>query len=123
MSDPFPYFKFFPQAATLEMESFFIASFPGNPKPADTLKQIKDAVSAIDTPHELPIPELRVGTLDNLLTIADSVVKTDQTMQQLTYKIEKQLREFLPNEALLIDASFFHFSSFIASYCLDRACC
>ena len=86
------------------MEPFFIASLPG--EPAATLKKVQENISSIDTPFPLDIPSLKTGTLDNLLTVADSVIKTDQFMQQLTYKIEKQLREFVSSDALLVDESF-----------------
>ena len=89
------------------MEPYFIVSFSAVDESPDRFKQAQSMLSSVETFHLLHIPELRVGTLDNLLTIADSAVKTDQYIQQTSYKIEKQLVEFSKDKTNpQIDGSF-----------------
>lgn len=83
------------------MESYFIVSFPGTPNPSDTVQKVRSALSGIDVAYPLKFPNLRVGTLDNLLNIADSVSKTDQDIQQVTFRIEKQLAEFQRGDEIM----------------------
>lgn len=82
------------------MEPYFFASLPGNPEAADTLKQLKNSIGSIETIYPVKVPILKVGTLDNLLTIGDASEKTDQYVQQVSYRLEKQVYDLQRNETI-----------------------
>ncbi|KAK2964365.1 putative V-type proton ATPase subunit C 1-B [Blattamonas nauphoetae] len=83
------------------MESYFVVSLPGNPDPQTTFSQLQSAIGGIEPLHKLNIPELKVGTLDTLLTVGDSIEKFDQNAQQICFRLEKQIYEFQQNEDLI----------------------
>lgn len=53
--------------------------------------QEKTSGSLVSTNHKLEIPELRVGTLDTLLTLSDDLVKVNNMMDALVSKIRRQV--------------------------------
>ncbi|KAA6377409.1 MAG: V-type H+-transporting ATPase subunit C [Streblomastix strix] len=84
------------------MEPYFIVSLPGDPQPEDTLAKLKLKLKDIEPAIELRIPQLKVGTLDNLLAVADTTEKSDLFIQQVCYRIEKQIYEFQKDEQIPI---------------------
>lgn len=90
------------------MEPYFIVSFPGTPEPSDTLKKVQDSIGGIEHVNPVTIPNLKVGTLDSLLNVADRVEKVDQYIQQVAFKVEKQLYEINKKEEMLkVDDSLY----------------
>jgi hypothetical protein len=80
------------------MEPFFIVSLPGNPDAATTLKDLNNLLRQIEAITPMNIPQLKVGTLDNLLHVGDTSEKTDQFVQQVAYRLEKTMYDLAKNE-------------------------
>lgn len=82
------------------MEAYMIVSLPGSPEASDTLKQVTNLIAPIEVCHPMKVPILKVGTLDNLLTVGDISEKTDQFVQQVSYRAEKQIYDLQKSDTV-----------------------
>lgn len=62
----------------------------------------KQMQSAFDTraglcaAHRLPLPPLRVGTLDSLLSVSDAISRDDKLLESVVERVLRQFRELAP---------------------------
>jgi len=76
---------------------FWLVSVPseGRVTPFDALSQSLRSDAEI---HRFPVPELRVGTLDALMSLSDELVKYDSYVENVTKKIANQLLSLCDND-------------------------
>mmetsp|Transcript_34626 Transcript_34626/g.54058 ORF Transcript_34626/g.54058 Transcript_34626/m.54058 type:complete len:112 (+) Transcript_34626:109-444(+) len=61
------------------MAHFWLISAPGeNGSKEDTWKSLQRATNELSTNYKLKVPELRVGTLDSLMTLSDDLERIDR---------------------------------------------
>eukprot|EP00055_Hartaetosiga_balthica_P008093 m.29030 g.29030 ORF g.29030 m.29030 type:complete len:371 (-) comp6116_c0_seq1:665-1777(-) len=70
---------------------------------SNTLNSIQQGVSKANC-TEMNIPQLRVGTLDELITLSDDLFKADLYMEGINHKLTHQLGELKSNKAELQEA-------------------
>lgn len=72
------------------LKEAWLIAVPQLHEPVVTERSAAAAVSAV---YRLAVPRLRVGTLDALVTLSDSVARDDSALEQLAERIHKQHRE------------------------------
>jgi len=80
------------------MEIPSILAVRGDPNPEAALQTIAHHVGQLGRVFPLTLPPLKVGALDTLLQIADSIGKIDHMAEQVVHRLEKQLYELQKNE-------------------------
>jgi len=82
-------------------QTFWLVSVPNNSEvvkepPYETLSK---KVSSLATCHKFQVPDLRVGTLDALMSLSDDLLKYDLYIESVTRKIASQLYALFENDA------------------------
>lgn len=84
----------------------------GEPTPGDdtatrtSVKKLADNVSECASVHRFEMPDLRVGTLEKLMSAGDLLSKVDHNVEQVIRKIERQFDELNENnEVLLVEGT------------------
>lgn len=75
---------------------YYLVSLPVQDSVQATWSSLQQSISkiAFDTPaYKLHIPDLRVGTLDSLLTLSDDLLKANSVVEAVTHKIRRQIEE------------------------------
>ncbi|OIW03372.1 hypothetical protein TanjilG_29357 [Lupinus angustifolius] len=75
---------------------YWVVSLPVQNSPSTLWTQLQDQISkhSFDTPlHRFNIPNLRVGTLDSLLSLSDDLAKSNNFMEGVSHKIRRQIEE------------------------------
>ncbi|XP_058102985.1 V-type proton ATPase subunit C-like [Magnolia sinica] len=76
---------------------YWIVSLPVQSTPASLWSRLQEAISkqSFDTPlYRFNVPDLRVGTLDSLLSLSDDLVKSNNFVEGVSHKIRRQIEEF-----------------------------
>lgn len=80
---------------------YWLVSVPGDKTPAqafDTLNHATNKQNNLSSNFKFPIPDLKVGTLDQLVGLSDDLGKLDSYVEGVTRKIAAYLREVLEDQ-------------------------
>mmetsp|Transcript_14063 Transcript_14063/g.28725 ORF Transcript_14063/g.28725 Transcript_14063/m.28725 type:complete len:413 (+) Transcript_14063:143-1381(+) len=86
----------------MSSSDFLIVSIPNAPTADDALRKLRRATGpnqSYATLHPYTVPALLVGTLDALMTLSDSLSRTDQSLESTVKKIERAAADLHPNNA------------------------
>ncbi|MQM16455.1 hypothetical protein Taro_049412 [Colocasia esculenta] len=75
---------------------YWVVSLPVQGSLSALWPRLQDAISksAFDTPlYRFNTPDLRVGTLDSLLSLSDDLVKSNNFIESVSHKIRRQIEE------------------------------
>ncbi|KAH9607482.1 hypothetical protein KSS87_019379 [Heliosperma pusillum] len=75
---------------------YWMVSLPVQSSASTVWSQLQDAISkqSFDTPlYRFNVPNLRIGTLDSLLSLADDLLKSNLFVEGVTHKIRRQIDE------------------------------
>ncbi|KAL2920627.1 V-type proton ATPase subunit C [Bienertia sinuspersici] len=75
---------------------YWMVSLPVQSPSSNLWSQLQDSISkqSFDTPlYRFNVPNLRVGTLDSLLSLADDLLKANAFVESVTHKIRRQIDE------------------------------
>jgi len=85
--------------AKIDSKLFWIISIPNSALGAHGFEELKAKVRNLSAcAQKFDIPNLRVGTLDSLMSLSDELLKKDQFLDTTTKKIARQLVELYVNE-------------------------
>jgi len=76
----------------------WIVSAPGEKTPQDTWDRLQSATSNLSTNNKFNIPDLKVGTLDQLVGLSDDLAKLDSAAESTTRKLVQYFAEVLEEE-------------------------
>jgi V-type H+-transporting ATPase subunit C len=79
-------------------EDFWLISVPGDKTPQESWEKLHKGISSIVNPYKFNIPNLKVGTLDQLFGLSDELNKLDSFVEQQTRKVASYLSEVLEHE-------------------------
>eukprot|EP00276_Gloeochaete_wittrockiana_P013581 CAMPEP_0184333094 /NCGR_PEP_ID=MMETSP1089-20130417/2155_1 /TAXON_ID=38269 ORGANISM="Gloeochaete wittrockiana, Strain SAG46.84" /NCGR_SAMPLE_ID=MMETSP1089 /ASSEMBLY_ACC=CAM_ASM_000445 /LENGTH=392 /DNA_ID=CAMNT_0026656745 /DNA_START=35 /DNA_END=1213 /DNA_ORIENTATION=+ len=71
--------------------SFSLLAAPTKGSKDDTFRYIKQSIDGFGDAWKFNIPDLRVGTLDNLMALSDELVKIDHFIENVTRKLGTQI--------------------------------
>lgn len=63
-------------------QEIWLISAPGEKSPQDTWDRLQSATSSISTNYKFNVPDLKVGTLDQLVGLSDDLAKLDSAAEQ-----------------------------------------
>ncbi|XP_010554131.1 PREDICTED: V-type proton ATPase subunit C-like isoform X2 [Tarenaya hassleriana] len=75
---------------------YWVASLPVKDSASSLWNRLQEQISkhSFDTPvYRFNIPNLRVGTLDSLLTLSDDLLKSNSFVEGVSHKIRRQIEE------------------------------
>ncbi|CAM8898591.1 hypothetical protein QQ045_028464 [Rhodiola kirilowii] len=75
---------------------YWIVSLPVQGSAASLWNKLQNSISkhSFDTPlYRFNVPNLRVGTLDSLLTLSDDMLKSNSFVEGVSHKIRRQIEE------------------------------
>lgn len=87
--------------SNLPQKSFWLISVPRKETGPDAFDELNRKVSSLDVVselHKFDIPDLRVGTLDSLMTLSDDLTKIDTYVDSVVKKIGRQILDLLGKE-------------------------
>jgi V-type H+-transporting ATPase subunit C len=84
-------------------QEIWIVSAPGDKTPQDTWEKLNSATGSISTNNKFNIPDLKVGTLDQLVGLSDDLSKLDAAAEQTTRKLVQYFGEVLEEREKLHD--------------------
>ena len=64
------------------LEEFWIISVPGDKTPQQTWEKLSETIKSISDPFKFNIPNLKVGTLDQLFGLSDDLNKIDSFVER-----------------------------------------
>lgn len=79
-------------------DDFWLISVPGDKTPQESWEKLYKNVQSVTTPCKFSIPNLKVGTLDQLFGLSDELNKLDSFVEQVTRKVAQYLSEVLEHE-------------------------
>ncbi|KAJ7976285.1 V-type proton ATPase subunit C [Quillaja saponaria] len=90
---------------------YWVVSLPVQNSASTLWNQLQEQISkhSFDTPlYRFNVPNLRVGTLDSLLSLSDDLVKSNSFMEGVSHKIRRQIEELervsgVESNALTVD--------------------
>jgi V-type H+-transporting ATPase subunit C len=65
------------------LDEFWIISVPGDKTPHQTWEKLSESIKTIATSYKFNIPNLKVGTLDQLFGLSDELNKLDSYAERL----------------------------------------
>ncbi|CAL8093581.1 unnamed protein product [Orchesella dallaii] len=83
------------------MSEYWLISIPGDKTPAQAYEVLNNATSkqnSLSQNFKFPIPDLKVGTLDQLVGLSDDLGKLDTYVEGVTRKIANYLKEVLEEQ-------------------------
>lgn len=80
------------------LEEFWLISVPGETTPQQAWEKLLHNIESIAQPFKLNIPNLKVGTLDQLFGLSDELNKLDSYVESVTRKISQYFSEVLEHE-------------------------
>eukprot|EP01095_Lingulamoeba_sp_RSL-Kostka_P006048 TRINITY_DN185_c0_g1_i1.p1 TRINITY_DN185_c0_g1~~TRINITY_DN185_c0_g1_i1.p1 ORF type:complete len:408 (+),score=136.26 TRINITY_DN185_c0_g1_i1:81-1304(+) len=81
------------------MPSFWLISGPGMKTKDMTFKKVQGQCEInCSKISKFQIPDLKVGTLDDLMSLSDDLIKTDHLVEGVTRKIGKQIYDIMKND-------------------------
>lgn len=84
-------------------QEIWIVSAPGDKTPQDTWEKLNSSTGSISTNNKFNIPDLKVGTLDQLVGLSDDLSKLDAAAEQTTRKLVQYFGEVLEEREKLHD--------------------
>eukprot|EP01122_Echinamoeba_exundans_P015079 TRINITY_DN7013_c0_g1_i1.p1 TRINITY_DN7013_c0_g1~~TRINITY_DN7013_c0_g1_i1.p1 ORF type:complete len:389 (-),score=96.63 TRINITY_DN7013_c0_g1_i1:57-1193(-) len=87
--------------SNLPQKSFWLISVPKKESGPDVFDELNRKVMSLDVAGEhykFEIPDLRVGTLDSLMTLSDDLSKIDTFVESVVKKIGRQILDLLGKE-------------------------
>ncbi|XP_068666838.1 V-type proton ATPase subunit C-like [Aristolochia californica] len=75
---------------------YWVVSLPVQSSASSTWSRLQEAISkqSFDTPvYRFNTPDLRVGTLDSLLSLSDDLLKSNSFIEGVSHKIRRQVEE------------------------------
>uniref|UniRef100_A0A7S0W371 V-type proton ATPase subunit C n=1 Tax=Hemiselmis tepida TaxID=464990 RepID=A0A7S0W371_9CRYP len=85
---------------------FWLISAPAeNGSKEETWKLLNSATNELSQNFKMKIPELRVGTLDNLMSLSDDLERIDRHVESVVHRIEKELHEHAGGEEPTVDGT------------------
>ena len=66
-------------------QEIWIVSAPGDKTPQDTWDKLNSATGSLSTNNKFNIPDLKVGTLDQLVGLSDDLSKLDAAAEQYVF--------------------------------------
>lgn len=63
-------------------QEIWLVSAPGEKSPQDTWDRLQSMTSSISNNYKFPVPDLKVGTLDQLVGLSDDLAKLDTAAEQ-----------------------------------------
>jgi hypothetical protein len=87
--------------SNLPQKSFWLISVPKKESGPDVFDELNRKVMSLDVAAEhykFEIPDLRVGTLDSLMTLSDDLSKIDTFVDSVVKKIGRQILDLLGKE-------------------------
>lgn len=87
--------------SNLPQKSFWLISVPKKEGKDDAFDELNRRVSSLELVselHKFDIPDLRVGTLDSLMTLSDDLAKIDVFVDSVVKKIGRQILDLLGKE-------------------------
>ncbi|KAF8400042.1 hypothetical protein HHK36_015917 [Tetracentron sinense] len=90
---------------------YWVVSLPVQSSTSSLWSRLQEAISkhSFDTPlYRFNIPDLRVGTLDSLLSLSDDLLKSNSFVEGVSHKIRRQIEELervsgVESSALTVD--------------------
>ncbi|XP_065558802.1 V-type proton ATPase subunit C-like [Artemia franciscana] len=83
------------------MSEFWLVSVPGDKTPQQAFDKLNDVTNnqnGLSENYKFNIPDLKVGTLDQLVGLSDDLGKLDGFVEQVTKKLANYLGEVLENQ-------------------------
>uniref|UniRef100_A0AC34QGZ2 V-type proton ATPase subunit C n=1 Tax=Panagrolaimus sp. JU765 TaxID=591449 RepID=A0AC34QGZ2_9BILA len=74
---------------------YWIVSAPGDKTPQETFDKLNSATASLSTNNKFNIPDLKVGTLDQLIGLSDDLSKLDAAAEATTRKLVQYFGEVL----------------------------
>lgn len=85
---------------------YWLVSAPAeNGSKEETWKKLNNATAELSENYKLKIPELRVGTLDSLMSLSDDLDRIDRQVESVVHRIEKELHEHAGGEEPSVDGT------------------
>jgi V-type H+-transporting ATPase subunit C len=82
----------------MSQDAFWLISVPGDKTPQESWEKLNKVSSQMASLFKFNIPNLKVGTLDQLFGLSDELNKCDIFVEQVTRKIAQYLSEVLEHE-------------------------
>jgi V-type H+-transporting ATPase subunit C len=82
---------------------FWLLSAPAEGSKDAVFSKLQSTLGDLSTNYKMKIPDLKVGTLDSLMTLAEDLERIDRNVESVVHRIEKELREFSDGTAPTID--------------------
>lgn len=82
----------------MNSDNFWLISVPGEKTPQDSWEKVSKAAAPFSNVFKFSIPNLKVGTLDNLFGLSDDLAKMDSFIESVTRKVAQYLSEVLEHE-------------------------
>ena len=85
------------------LPDLWIISVPGDTTPQEAFDKLGKATSNLATNHKFSIPDLKVGTLDQLVGLSDDLSKLDAAAEATTRKLVQYFAEILEEREKLYE--------------------
>jgi V-type H+-transporting ATPase subunit C len=82
---------------------FWLVSAPAETSKDAVFSKLQGTLGDLSTNYKLKIPDLKVGTLDSLMSLAEDLERIDRNVESVVHRIEKELREFSDGTAPTIE--------------------
>ncbi|CAD5220818.1 unnamed protein product [Bursaphelenchus okinawaensis] len=79
-------------------QEIWLVSAPGEKTPQETWDRLQSTTNSISTNFKFNVPDLKVGTLDQLVGLSDDLAKLDSAAEQTTRKLVQYFAEVLEEE-------------------------
>ncbi|KAL5480042.1 hypothetical protein EMCRGX_G023659 [Ephydatia muelleri] len=79
--------------------SFWIVSVQGDPTPKVSLQKVVETCRDLSAISNFPVPELKIGTMDTLVSISDQLQKLDPFIENVVCKLAQYIAEIIRNSA------------------------
>ncbi|OQR67289.1 V-type proton ATPase subunit C 1-A-like [Tropilaelaps mercedesae] len=82
------------------MTEFWLISAPGEQTCQETWEKLNEVTSReqLATNYKFNLPDLKVGTLDQLVSLSDELQRVDQFTEQVTRKLANYLADVLEDQ-------------------------
>jgi V-type H+-transporting ATPase subunit C len=84
------------------MSSFWFLSAPADPTRQEALNKLKDKIQTrlpdLAELFAIPLPDLKIGTLDAVYVLSDELAKMDPAIESISVKIADNMRNLLSND-------------------------
>jgi V-type H+-transporting ATPase subunit C len=79
----------------------WLISVPGDSTPQEAYDKLNSSTSSLSTNNKFSIPDLKVGTLDQLVGLSEELTKLDVSAEQVTRKLVQYFGEILEQKEKL----------------------